>query len=1752
MLILFLLCLFLMGTSDSIDACPQDQRLMRVIRQCQKDCALESFVIMKGEQILYRSPLFEDYLKRVLSVCLESTLHNQYTLLMSTSSGLSWRPGSWLELRGEYDNSVFKGTLTDDLVGSFEISLHNLVQKNDEWKLTFGVVVGLWMDLSYVDSAWETVTLGSVSTMVYGTQYFRKRFSGLQSMAAYDLQMYYRYGVIAYINGVEVVRDNMPSGTVSPTTYATGSYVSESYHSFIRPGHEVEYGQNILAVEYHFLKDVPSSICTFNAFLAIHAPSIFNNPCWVLPTRVTISTSDANAIEAFNFNTADGFTSQSLSERLTLQYQLSPTTRALVNGLRIWSSTNLTYMPRSFHLSASTDGKVSTKQILAGDHVRYIPNTFSVFKGYFNTALTSLYHLTITQRASRDLCLYEAQPMVCALQPPTSITFPQGVYSFLTGSPIPPIAPTIVGISGCFVLPPLPTGLSVNADTCTISGTPTSIFAKKVFTVTSHPHLPRTNAHSQFDDGISGTFSLEVKGREGLMVMVTRTYTESPHEEWYTIYDDVQNTVLYREAINDAKSSAHSSHSFDLHAPTIRLRVELGSTSRSWSRGSSLVLSIPFTDESEREVLLRTSYDSILGLPSIHYVSTYYPIERMSEWYYSFGTVYEGWSNWDFHTWNKAIYPEFPVSTNQIQLYKRRFELKDATIATGFVLHLQYKYGVIVYINEVEVYRNHVTGELGDVTFATAEYSTLAYHLVSIPAMVSSSLPEERQEERNGRPSHHRDHNSSIGSSIGSSTGSSIESMGSIVQTGENILAIAVIAMNVTQITPYFDCVLHVLTDDSSRVWDYTVTTSESTEDHGVFDLHHDGFLRDTGIDGGGIEIGFEHGRQEWISGLALYGMHTGVDDAPQTFDVYAFHENEAEWELVKRVEGLQWTQAGQVVFISLFSSTPYSKYKVLFLDQVNNDDDGHENTISSISSFSSSSSNSGHVVHSYQPTKSHLQLNQIDLLTLSVTTNVETLFYRDLTGFRGVPLAPSYPSSTQYTEFEISPSLPAGLSLDYYTGVVQGTPTEETASQQFTITCRHLGNIAVSVTFNLTITTCSGENTLVTIEVMTPHTYGKDRVTLYHTRGDSTTSNTNLLVIDPLPCCSPIITADVCLSPAIYTFQYEEKQSAFMDILIAYRISFTDTSFHVATGYFQERPGHQSSRTALFSTDIPFTMNATQWKLYPEADYPSDWTLQAYDDRFWPLVAPREVEEILQPPTLYFRLPFDLSDMENHSLMNIRVWYIGGLAVYINGHRVAKFRLPDFFSHTTPGLGNYEGTFSVFHVVLGVVEAMMTDNVIAVELHRPTRGHPISFDAVGVYDVETCSVLLDTVTVLEESPGVQGAASLLRGELNPTGEFPSIAGSSMMWQVDNEDGCYFNRYSVVSRNDYTSIAYRLSGISQTIPIHPRSSSSSSSLPSSSSSSSSLSYYDQSWVELDIVAGHALYAASPSVHTTPAGSIAFQTFRWELLQPAWSSHHFLGLQLQYCHYNKQPFCRAVDGYPAVAEGEISAVLCEAGYTGYQYRECHDGVLGKIKSENCHPLPPSNLQYGHQNHLVIVRDVPMEKATPIYDHLITEFYMDNPSSLPSGLSLHPQTGTLSGTPREIVKEKPYRIFGSNPSGVTSAEIFLTVQLGTCREEPPIPAADVGTMIWLDCKDLGQGVGQIMKVCVLGKKDGEWQTIQGVCVSQWVLTVILIGVMLLLIGVGVWGGMRWKYQQVIRRRRSYRFRVASEGNRGNILV
>jgi len=120
-----------------------------------------------------------------------------------------------------------------------------------------------WNAPGHLDTAWKSgaARLGfgadfEATAVQSGhlAYYFRKSFtvSSLADVAEVILRFQRDDGVVIYLNGQEVARDNMPAGLPLPTTPATADAASEqAWLSRVLPPSVLQFGTNILAAEVH-------------------------------------------------------------------------------------------------------------------------------------------------------------------------------------------------------------------------------------------------------------------------------------------------------------------------------------------------------------------------------------------------------------------------------------------------------------------------------------------------------------------------------------------------------------------------------------------------------------------------------------------------------------------------------------------------------------------------------------------------------------------------------------------------------------------------------------------------------------------------------------------------------------------------------------------------------------------------------------------------------------------------------------------------------------------------------------------------------------------------------------------------------------------------------------------------------------------------------------------------------------------------------------------------------------------------------------------------------------------------------------------------------------------------------------------------------------------------------------------------------------------------------------------------------------
>ena len=171
----------------------------------------------------------------------------------------AWPKGSYLKVLNDNERlveefSFERGTNTTatQKVGNFTLT-SGYAQLS--WKFRADAFPGrMWNLLDYKDDAWPETGLGKThGVWKQNAMYARYAFS-LQDAGTYavvEFGIWCKDGIVAYLNGNEVVRKNMPSGSVDHKTLAIATFDDYFIYPFSAPGYYLKEGKNVLAVEIH-------------------------------------------------------------------------------------------------------------------------------------------------------------------------------------------------------------------------------------------------------------------------------------------------------------------------------------------------------------------------------------------------------------------------------------------------------------------------------------------------------------------------------------------------------------------------------------------------------------------------------------------------------------------------------------------------------------------------------------------------------------------------------------------------------------------------------------------------------------------------------------------------------------------------------------------------------------------------------------------------------------------------------------------------------------------------------------------------------------------------------------------------------------------------------------------------------------------------------------------------------------------------------------------------------------------------------------------------------------------------------------------------------------------------------------------------------------------------------------------------------------------------------------------------------------
>ena len=207
----------------------------------------------------------------------KSWLEDRVPVVVQQLQGVDWFPDSLppqFSVNGlpQHGGEVEKA---DEIgfISTTNLTYESEIRRRTTWRyLDDGSNQGTaWRNNSFDDSSWETgraqlgygdgdeatvLSFGSNSSDKHRTTYFRKTFSvtDTSQLEGGRIHLLRDDGAIVYLNGQEIARSNMPSGSVNFQTFANGvagGTDESTYHIFDFPAGLLRDGNNVVAVEIH-------------------------------------------------------------------------------------------------------------------------------------------------------------------------------------------------------------------------------------------------------------------------------------------------------------------------------------------------------------------------------------------------------------------------------------------------------------------------------------------------------------------------------------------------------------------------------------------------------------------------------------------------------------------------------------------------------------------------------------------------------------------------------------------------------------------------------------------------------------------------------------------------------------------------------------------------------------------------------------------------------------------------------------------------------------------------------------------------------------------------------------------------------------------------------------------------------------------------------------------------------------------------------------------------------------------------------------------------------------------------------------------------------------------------------------------------------------------------------------------------------------------------------------------------------------
>ncbi|KAK8810774.1 hypothetical protein WA158_007349 [Blastocystis sp. Blastoise] len=477
-----------------------------------------------------------------------------YTLVMSDSMNDGWGDGTYSVFVEDSTTALVSGSLAiGESPKTVTLNIGRIVSTSAAWKYLNDDIEAPsdWNTATFSDIDWSSGIAGSLPVPTGTTQYYRTTFTLSTVDAAYagiDIGASTYAGMIVYLNGHEIRRINMPTGTINYNTAATAEYTSSavftsSVSTLVNPILVV--GTNVIAVEIHKKDTLPATndFTCFVAFIPSGEYRVTDGVSWSDIEK----TGDDGTDKLFDNNLDTSVVSGPRCVGAIYQYTFNNNRKEFINQYKITNGNACNQRsPSSWRIEGSNDNGVNWT-LLDYEHQQFFTSYKQTFSYDFyssqpynsyrfiatecdNAAFDSLncgdgnfqlseFGLYITNTTSsciaddiwgpaneggysfqecptgyvgiqRRLCtagVFGDVEFFCTLLVPIDFSYTGSPFNFHKNIPVSlSPSPIIVGAELTYTIDPaLPNGLTINQVNGTISGTPLANSDITTYTITA-------------------------------------------------------------------------------------------------------------------------------------------------------------------------------------------------------------------------------------------------------------------------------------------------------------------------------------------------------------------------------------------------------------------------------------------------------------------------------------------------------------------------------------------------------------------------------------------------------------------------------------------------------------------------------------------------------------------------------------------------------------------------------------------------------------------------------------------------------------------------------------------------------------------------------------------------------------------------------------------------------------------------------------------------------------------------------------------------------------------------------------------------------------------------------------------------------------------------------------------------------------------------------------------------------------------